>query len=348
MTVQFRNLIFEGGGVKGIAHVGALQILEQRAVLDGIRRVGGASAGAINALILALGYSVRDQLELMESVDFRKFMDHSFGVIRDVRRLATDFGWYRGDFFTSWIGEIIRARLGTEKATFADLRMSGGPDIHVIGTNLATGYSEVFSAERHPDCPLATAVRISMAIPLFFAASRHGERQDVYVDGGVMLNYPVKLFDRERYIETDEAYAARSTSYYNRENAEFVLDRPGRSPYVYNRQTLGLRLDTQEEIGLYRYDEPLRGRPITRFTDYARALMRAILHAQENQHLHSDDWQRTIYINTLDVGTTDFDLNDDRKRMLLRQGIDGAEHYFRWFEDLTEQPVNRVPADRDE
>tara|TARA_Y100000815_G_scaffold226384_1_gene214278 strand:+ start:231 stop:413 length:183 start_codon:yes stop_codon:yes gene_type:complete len=44
----FRNLVFEGGGVKGIAYSGALAVLEERGILPQIRRVGGASAGAIN------------------------------------------------------------------------------------------------------------------------------------------------------------------------------------------------------------------------------------------------------------------------------------------------------------
>lgn len=344
MPVQFRNLIFEGGGVKGIAYVGALQILEQRGLLAHIRRLGGTSAGAINALIVALGYTNAEQLQLMRSVDFKKFMDDSFGAIRDIRRLASEFGWNRGDFFTGWIGELIKARLGNAKATFGDLKASGRPELYVVGTNLGTGFTEVFSAERQADMSLATAVRISMSIPLFFAAVRYGPRKDVYVDGGVQLNYPVKMFDREKYIEQNEGYAIRRTDYYNKENAVLDLNRPGRSPYVYNRQTVGLRLDTQEQIGLYRYDEPLRGKQISKFTDYARALLQALMNAQENQHLHADDWQRTIYIDTLDVGTTDFDLTDERKQLLLRQGIAGAENYFRWFEDPAESPVNRIPA----
>ena len=44
MPIQFRNLVFEGGGVKGIAYIGAMQILSQRGLLDDITRVGGASA----------------------------------------------------------------------------------------------------------------------------------------------------------------------------------------------------------------------------------------------------------------------------------------------------------------
>jgi NTE family protein len=343
MAIQFRNLIFEGGGVKGIAYVGAMQILQNRGVLQGIRRVGGTSAGAINALILALGYNISEQQQILRSTEFRKFMDDSFGVIRDIRRLARDFGWYRGDFFANWIGDLIEQRLGNRRATFRDLIDRGHPDLYVIGTNLSTGYAEVFSAERHASMELATAVRISMSIPLFFAAVRYGTRQDVYVDGGVQLNYPVKLFDRERYIDmVNELGAARRTDYYNKENARFQLERPDRSPYVYNRQTLGLRLDTTEEIGLYRYDEPIPGKQIESFTDYARALIAALMNTQENTHLHSDDWQRTVYINTLDVGTVDFDIPDSKKQVLVEQGIVGAERYFAWFEDPAESPVNRI------
>jgi NTE family protein len=320
-----------------------MQALSQRRLLESIVRVGGTSAGAINALILALGYDIQAQREILNSTDFRRFMDDSFGYVRDFKRLWKEFGWHKGDFFTAWIGSLVQKRLGNSQATFRDLKGAGGPDLFVIGTNLSTGYSETFSCERYPDMPLVTAVRISMSIPLFFRAKRLGARGDVYVDGGVMLNYPVKLFDRLRYIDMDhEADAARYVEYYNRENARFLLERPDRSPYVYNRQTLGLRLDTAEEIGLYRYDEPLKGKAIKTFPTYARALITALMQVQENQHLHSDDWQRTLYINTLDVKTTDFSLSDEKKAQLIQQGISGAEAYFKWFESPSETPVNRI------
>ena len=342
-TPQFRNLVFEGGGVKGIAYIGAMEILAQRGHLDHITRVAGTSAGAINALIYALGYDIHEQREILESTDFRDFMDSSFGFIRDIRRLARHFGWHRGDFFHDWIGQLIEKKLGNANATFADLKAKqGAPDLYVIGTNLSTGFAEVFSAERQADMPLVEAVRISMSIPLFFAAVRHGENDEVFVDGGVQLNYPVKIFDRLSYITEEEHCACRHTDYYNRENARFLLERPGRSPYVYNCQTLGLRLDTQQEIALFRYNEPIKGKPIKRFHQYARALLTAIMNQQEKQHLKSDDWQRTLYINTLDVGTTDFDITEEKKKALIEQGLKGAETYFQWFEEQTEKPANRL------
>jgi len=343
VSSQFRNLAFEGGGVRGIAYVGAMQVLSQRDILKVVIRVGGTSAGAINALIFALGYDIQEQRDILKSTDFRKFMDDSFGVNRDIRRLTKSYGYYKGDLFSGWIGSLIKQRLGNEKATFKDLQDAKHPELHVIGTNLSTGYAETFSVERNPNMPLVAAVRISMSIPLFFAAVRSGARHDVFVDGGVMLNYPVKLFDRLRYVDpADQAAAARYVEYYNRENAAFLLEQPDRSPYVFNCQTLGMRLDTAEEIGLFRYNEPPQGKPIKDFTQYARALIAAFMQVQENQHLHSDDWQRTLYINTLDVGTTDFDLSDEAKAALMQEGIKCAETYFQWFENSAESPVNRL------
>jgi NTE family protein len=344
VTAQFRNLVFEGGGVKGIAYVGAMQVLARRGYLDHITRVGGTSAGAINALMFALGYDIGTQRSIIASADFKAFMDNSFLFIRDMNRLWSEYGWNKGDFFAEWIGGYIKSQLGNDRATFADLARAGRPDLFVIGTNLSTGFSEVFSRERHPDMPLAEAVRISMSIPLFYRAVRNGPREDVYVDGGVMLNYPVKLFDRERYIDIDkEPEAAARPEYYEHENNRFLLERPGRSPYVYNRQTLGLRLETRETIGLFRYDEPLRSELITSFGGYAKALIRSLLRVQENQHLHGDDWKRTLYIDSLDVETTDFDLSDAKKTALIDQGIKGAQTFLGWFEVPENDPPNRIP-----
>ncbi len=66
------------------------------------------------------------------------------------------------------------------------------------------------------------------------------------------------------------------------------------------------------------------------------------MQVQENMHVHSDDWQRTLYINTLDVKTTDFDISGANKAALILEGIKGAETYFKWFEDPAENPVNRL------
>ena len=339
---QFRNLIFEGGGVKGIAYVGAMEALEQKGILPEIRRVGGTSAGAINAVLLASGYDTADQRRILSEMDFNRFMDDCFGLVRDTKRLVEDFGWHKGDFFRDWIGALIAEKIGSPHASFADYRLKGRPDLYLIGTNLSTGFAEVFSAEHTPTMQVLDAVRISMSLPLFFTAVRN-PRGDVYVDGGLLNNYPVKLFDRREYLE--DGRAARTTDYYSEENEVFLQgDHSRRSPYVYNKETLGFRLDSRQQIAAFRHGDVAATRKIGTFFDYTKALLSTALNVQDAMHLHSDDWHRTVYIDTLGVGTTDFDLTDQDKDALVASGRDHTLAYFHWFDGAPPSagPVNRL------
>lgn len=78
------------------------------------------------------------------------------------------------------------------------------------------------------------------------------------------------------------------------------------------------------------------------FFDYAWALVKSILNAQNNQHLHSDDWHRTVYINTIGVNTTDFDIGDEKKEDLVKEGVKGVAKYFDWYDrfDPNNPPMN--------
>lgn len=341
MAYHFRNLVFKGGGEKGIAYVGAMEVLQEKGILSDIQRAGGTSAGAINATLFALGFSNTQQNNILKNLEFTNFMDDSWGVIRDTRRLIKKFGWYKGDFFHKWISRHIKKKLGDANATFENLREARRPDLYVYGTNLSTGFGKVFSYEHTPKIRIADAVRISMSIPLFFTAVRNA-RNDVYVDGGVLNNYPIKLFDREKYINPqNRAKLALPTRYYEKENKRFLKKHPTSSRYIYNRETLGFRLDSKQEIGVFRYGAEPKRHNIDDFFDYIRALMTTILESQGNTHLHSDDWQRTVYIDTLGVGTTDFGLKSSMKKKLKESGREGAETYFKWFDSRKSKPVNR-------
>jgi len=338
MPYHFRNLVFEGGGVKGIAYVGAMQVLEEKGVLSNVKRVGGTSVGAINAALVALGFTDEEQRKVLWGLDFKNFLDTSW-FIPNISRVLTRYGWYKGDFFREWMGNLVKEKMGTADATFKDLKENNKPDLYVYGTNLNTHFSEVFSIERTPDMPITEAVRTSMSLPLFFTAVRNA-RNDVLVDGGVLVNYPVKLFDREKYLEARELATDRARAKYVAENKDFLAAHPDRSPYVYNKETLGFRLDSKQEIARFRYDEP-QVYKIDGLVDYIGALVKTILDSQSNTHIQDDDWQRTIYIDTKGVSTTDFSLGDDKKRELEQSGKDGATEYFKWFDDPKNSPANR-------
>jgi NTE family protein len=279
-------------------------------------------------------------------LDFKKFLDDSWGFIRDSERLIEEFGWYKGSYFRDWAADLIRQKTGNSESTFKDVfdrkEDKGFREIYMIGTNLSTRYSEVFSYEHTPRMPVADAVRISMSIPLFFTA-RRSLRGDVYVDGGVLDNYPVKLFDREKYVDEQNLDAhSREPEYYKNHNQELREKNMNISPYVYNKETLGFRLDTEAEIAVYRDHAEPPQHTIDDFFSYAWGLIETIMESQASQHLHSDDWQRTVYIDTLGVKTTDFDLDDAKKEDLLESGKEHTEKYFSWYDNPKEKPANRV------
>jgi NTE family protein len=344
MSYGFRNLVFEGGGVKGIAYVGTMEVLEDRGILQNIDRVGGTSAGAINAVLTALNFSNDEVSDILGSLDFNNFMDDSWGVVRDLNRLKDEFGWYKGDFFRNWIAQLIEEKSGNANLTFKGLRdhSANFRDLYVCSTNLSTHFSEVFSAEHTPRMRIADAVRMSMSIPLFFAAVRRKPGNDLYVDGGVLRNYPIKLFDREKYVDADaRSDFALRTGYYDDATASLVSRHPDSSPFIYNRQTLGFRLDSKAEISMFRDGAEPEHAEINDFFDYALNLINTMMDAELNRHLHSDDWQRSIYIDTLGVSTTDFDLSDAKKDELVKSGREGAENYFAWYDDPENEVVNR-------
>lgn len=330
---QFRNLVFEGGGVKGIAYAGAIGVLEKKGILGDIKRAGGASAGAITAALLAAGASSNDIKDIVGHTSFRKFMDDSFGFLRDTKRLIHDYGWYKGDAFAQWMKKQIHALTGKPDLDFKGLRELAAKDpnryreLTVVGTNLSTQMEQLFSADDSPDVPIWHAVRISMSIPLFFAAVKdHG---NVLVDGGVTWNYPIGLFDERPFLDNKKAIKPIKHTKYDDDN-------------VYNKETLGFRVDTLDEIQAEKDSWRTPPREINNFVDYAAALIGFILDTANKAHLHKDDWDRTVFIDSGGVSTTEFSLSDDQVRKLVKSGEDYATKYFKWFENPENAPINRV------
>lgn len=344
MTYPFRNLVFEGGGVKGIAYVGAMKVLEKDEILKNINRVGGTSAGSINAVLFAAGFSNQETLNVLNKLDFNDFKDDSWGALRDMNRLRNEYGWYKGDYFRDWIGDLLKRKTGSSNITFKALLEHVGKELYVYASNLSTNFGEVYSPEHTPRMRVVDAVRRSMSIPLFFRAVRD-DRKDVFVDGGAINNYPVKLFDREKYLE--DGSLIRTPKYYEEENKSLAIKSPQSSPYIYNKETLGFRLDSAKEIGVFRDGQEPQHSEIEHFLDYTMQLIKTVLAVQDSQHLHDDDWHRTVYIDTLGVGTTDFDLSDSRKKDLIASGKKAAEDYLKWWSDENQDLAINHPVSTD-
>ena len=334
MAYHFNNLVFEGGGVKGIAYVGALEVLQEEGILQNVKRVAGTSAGAMMAVLVGLRYTADEVKEILWDLNFKKFMDSSFGIVRDTKRLLEEFGWYKGDYFRNLMADLIKRKTGNGEITFNQLAdMNKFRKIYLVGANLSTGTSETFChGDDYGGMKIADAARISMSIPLFFASVKEkGQENQFYVDGGLLDNYSIKTFDREIFVD-DKIRNIRRTDYYDKINKKKSLKpQLEGNQYIYNKETLGFRLDAKEDISMYLNHKPTIRNKITSFFTYSKALVTTLIDFQDNVHLHSDDWQRTIYIDTLGVRAIDFDISDIKKQKLVESGRQYTEEYLKWY-----------------
>jgi len=317
----YRNLVMEGGGICGIAYGGALQVLEEQGVLAGIRRVGGTSAGAIQAALLAVGYSPQQIVDIIDQTPVQRLNDGRFIFFGGSNRLLKQYGWYRGDQFTQYLSELVAKQTHQPDLTLAQLHQLALAqptlyrDLYTTGTNLTTQRVQVFSYETNPDLRVADAVRISMSIPLYFRAvlldeqgrvvtrPAKGQPVQVLVDGGLLANYPIDLFDAPRYQPAGTGSAERQA----------------------NPETLGLRLDRAEQIAVDTLPggrQQLAPYPIRNFGSYMGALYSvAIENLNPTQPL---DWTRTVSISTAGFNPKIKRLTAAQKQLLVQSGREGA------------------------
>ncbi|MBC6697375.1 patatin-like phospholipase family protein [Hymenobacter sp. BT190] len=320
----YRNLVMEGGGIRGIAYGGALAELEKQGVLAGLQRVGGTSAGAIQAALLAVGYSPQEIIEVVNHTPIQRLNDGRLIFFGGSTRLVKQYGWYRGDEFTKYLSELVNRKTGNPNLTLGELhtlvqqRPTHYRDLYTTGTNLTRQCTQVFSYETHPAMRVADAVRISMSIPLYFRAvlldtTGHVVRQpapgqpvEVLVDGGLLANYPIDLFDDARYFTVPAGTAATT-----------------------NPETLGLRLDRAEQIALDAQSgrqRQLAPYVIQDFGSYVGALYTVAI---ENLNpARPADWARTVSISTMGFNPKIKRVSDAQKQLLMDSGRAGVQAFF--------------------
>jgi predicted acylesterase/phospholipase RssA len=175
-------LVVSGGGVKGLASLGALHALAGLGYLRHVRLFAGTSVGSLLCAALATGKTPRQVLAA--------FAGHVYEPDYDFGGLYASFGLDSGKNLT----ELIRSVLGRDY-TFAEILAEHDKRLVVCASNVSRGRAAYFSPETHPDMDVATAIRMSCSVPLYFAAVRHGG--EVFADGGLVDNFPVDWALRE-------------------------------------------------------------------------------------------------------------------------------------------------------
>jgi NTE family protein len=194
-------LIVEGGGVKGIAHAGALCAMDINGTYEKITHVAGSSAGSQVAALVAAGFTASEIRETVLKMPVKKFFDKSWGYVRNIYRLVTQHGYCSGDFMESYLDALIAKKAAKAKATFSDLWLLTGKELRITGTCLEDGKLHWFDRHTAPSMPVSKAVRISSCFPLAFVPVVWEGK--TFVDGGVLRNLPLNAFPEVPGIALD-------------------------------------------------------------------------------------------------------------------------------------------------
>ncbi len=314
---KIKNLVFSGGGTKGIAYVGVLGVLDDLGITKNIERYAGASAGAITAALLAIGMTTKE-IEANLPTSFMKFLDPEKGkaddIVKelgrigkaidgsidfwDIIKLITDsksiikpemehMGLFKGDAFLSWLKGCFNKKEGINgEITFKELHDKTKKELHLMLCNANYGKTIVANHINTPDMPVALAVRCSMAIPFFFYPIKY--KGDVFVDGGTMYNYPIEIFDN--VCEPDE--------------------------------TLGFILSTASSI-LWPERSEDNG-----FFQHLGRVFGAIMNVSYEYCFREGNASRTIFVDPAGVSSINFNLSEQQINNLKANGKNAAEKFF--------------------
>jgi NTE family protein len=298
------DLVLEGGGVKGIGLVGALTVLEDQNYE--FNRVAGTSAGAIVASFVAAGVSAGKITEQMRSLDYKNFRDETFlsmfGPPGKALSLLINNGIYKGDYVKSWLDDQL-ASFGVR--TFGDLKLTGEDAVNippeqayklvVVTADLSKGQLVYLPWDFHkygldPDIQLvSTAVRASISIPYYYKPSHIGK--NTFVDGGVLSNFPIDVFDLPKNAEP-------------------------------KWPTFGIKLSAKENAQQVAHK-------VTGPLSLAEALVATAMSGHDERHLDNPcTIKRTMFVDTDKIQATNFDITRAQQDFLYANGQKAAREFL--------------------
>lgn len=298
------NAVFEGGGVKGISLAGAVQGAQDCGIQ--FNRVAGTSSGSIVAALLAAGYRAEEMKVIIENTPFASLLRRSpiFNTrwIGPAARLFLKKGLYSGEALESWIRKMLEQK-GIR--TFADLPQG---KLLITASDISNGTILVLPDDIRrfgidpAKLDVAKAVRMSCSIPYFFdpvvirkspvfSKGLPFQDQFVYVvDGGLLSNFPLWLFDGDRT-----------------ERGGDVI------PVV------GFKMVGKTEVEPARIKGPL---------SMLQALVETMLTAHDERYIEQINRFRTVKIPTLGIKPTQFHLSVQDSTALYRSGATAGTEFF--------------------
>lgn len=285
--------VFSGGGLKGFALVGAFQVIEEKNIQ--FKRVAGTSAGAIIAAFIAAGYNGSEIENLLDELDLTSLLDPRRTILplpfMKWVNVYRHLGLYKGKALEKWFYQKLAEK---DVYTFSDLQKDS---LKIIASDVTNGRMIVLPDDLgkygidDESFSVARALRMSCSIPFFFEPTklRTKKGESIVVDGGVLSNFPLWVFD----------------------------DKSGNRI----RPILGVKLSSSREDQCERKID----NGLTLF----EALFSTMKDAHDQRYISRRHEKDIIFIPVDDYSATQFDLNEKMKEDLLDRGRKRAMEFLK-------------------
>lgn len=296
-NIPYKYLVFSGGGIKGLSFCGAVDELEKKGILKNITHFAGTSVGSIIASLLAVGFTSQELIDTLTELDFSDIASKSYDVLKDVYEIIENYGLSDGIYMHEFMGKLIEQKTGNKDYTLKQLYDDKQIVLVINSTSLTRGRSVYFYAQNpikeYSDIPIRLAVRMSMNIP--FLIQPYLYNNELFVDGGVLNNYMITIFDGEFPGDIE---------------ANMNLDKP-------NEQVLGLKIMTNDQDINYQI---MKKQDIKNIVDYSTLFITVLCLTNERRNMTKAYWKRTVNIITPDYPLSKFDLTVKEKQDLINNG----------------------------
>lgn len=285
--------VFSGGGIKGLALIGAFEEIEKK----GFKyvRVAGTSAGSIIAAFIAAGYTSKEICDLFNELDLMNFMDQRKVNFRlpfaKWLLIYIRMGLFKGAKLEKWLFAKL-AEKGVR--TFADIPPQS---LRVIASDLTNGQILVLPDDLHkygidPNTfSIAKALRMSCSLPYFFEPVKLKSPlgTNVVVDGGVLSNFPIWLFEQGNKKKT--------------------------------RPVLGIKLS--------QHIQGLQKNKVNNAVQLFEALFETMKDAHDARYISRKIEKNVIFLQTPGFASTEFKLSEERKQELIEMGRKSASAFLK-------------------
>tara|TARA_B100001093_G_scaffold464584_1_gene481596 strand:+ start:8811 stop:9725 length:915 start_codon:yes stop_codon:yes gene_type:complete len=191
--MKIKNLVFSGGQIKGLSYAGVLKALYEKGYSSDIKNVLGVSSGAIFGLAFSLKLTISQIIEIVHKLDIFNLNNISYESFFD---FFNTYGIDNCDRINKFIKILLKRKTKNENITFKELYEITKINLIIMGTNLTKKREEFFNHEKTPNMPIWIAIRISINVPVYF--EKYEYNKCLYIDGGIICNYPMYYFDNDK------------------------------------------------------------------------------------------------------------------------------------------------------